>query len=102
MTVYISITNWYVITVLKVFKIDLDISHLLINSVSPEDIAVMCVNLVILFHTLGESNAILVRLFQIVLTPFLNQQDNTFLILNKMRHPPIKLGGSYQPKLDFG
>ena len=62
MTVDISITNRYVLTVLKGFKSNLDTSHLLRNVVIPEDIAIFCVNPVIFFHTLGEYNAKLVRL----------------------------------------
>ena len=73
MTTDIIITNWYVLTVLKGFNSDLDISHLFSNGVSPEDIAILCVNLVNLVHNLNDSNAKLVRLFKTGRTPLLKQ-----------------------------
>ena len=86
----ISITNRHILTVLKGFKMNLDISHLLHNVVKTEDIAILCVNIVSFIQTLGESNAKLVRLFQIERTALINQQYNAFALLNDMRHPPIK------------
>ena len=90
MVAEISITNWYVLTVLKEFKSDPDSSHILSNGIIPEDIYILCVNILSFIHTLGKSNTKLVRLFQIARTPLINHQDNVFLLLNNIRYPPIK------------
>ena len=73
MTAYISVTDWYVLTILKGFKSNIDTRHLLINGISPEDISILCVNLVSLNHTLGECNKKRVLIFQIARTTLLNQ-----------------------------
>ena len=70
----ISITKRYVLTILKGFKSDLEISNILSNGVSPEDITIICVKLLSFVHTLGESNTKLVCLFQIARTPLLNHK----------------------------
>ena len=90
MTADISVTNCYLLTVLKGFKRKLAIIHLLSNGVSSEDIDILCVNIVSFVNTLGESNAKLVSLFQIEHTSRLNQRDNVLPLLNKIQNPPIK------------
>ena len=64
-TADISIANRHIITVLKEFKINLDISHLLRNGVRPEEIVILCVKIVSLIQNIGESNAKLECLFKI-------------------------------------
>jgi hypothetical protein len=90
MTGYLLVTNWRRLPIKQYFEGNTNVLHLLGNSISPEGITILLVELKGFFDGLRKFNAKLMGPFQITGIPFSYKRNNAVPLLQDMRNPPVE------------